>query len=134
MCTQTIAPSCFFQTLAPIKTGDLVLLTSMVFYVMNQSRALSVLDYTDFMGRTQWKIYHDQKNATGREQTRGVLSRPGILEHSTKGMISKHEKSSLVRIRLAYKMRALTPLFLKPSARKHRRGRRMIVWNRKSGN
>jgi hypothetical protein len=36
-------------------------LASMVFYVVNQSRTLSVLDYTDFMGRTRQKIYQDQK-------------------------------------------------------------------------
>lgn len=33
---------------------------SMVFYVANQSRTLSVLDYTDFMHQKWWKIYQDR--------------------------------------------------------------------------
>jgi hypothetical protein len=79
-------------------------------------------------------ISRQKKNATGREITGGVLSRPGTLEHSKKGMTSKHERSSLARITLAYTMRVLTPLyFLNPSACTHRRGRGTIVWNGNSG-
>ena len=35
-------------------------LVSMVFYVANQSRTISVLDYTDFMHKKRWKIYQDK--------------------------------------------------------------------------
>ena len=48
--TEGMAPLSLFQTLAPTKiSGDLVLLASMVLYVVNQHRILSVLDCTDFM-------------------------------------------------------------------------------------
>jgi hypothetical protein len=35
-------------------------LASMVLYAVNQSRTLSVLDYTDLMHHTRWKIYQDK--------------------------------------------------------------------------
>jgi len=63
---------------------------SMVFYVVNQRRALLVLEYTEFMGRTRWKIYHDKKMQLVGNYLEGFLSWRGILEHSTKGMISRH--------------------------------------------
>jgi len=63
------------------------------------------------MRRTRWKIYQDKKkNATCGDLSAGILSRPEILEHSTKGTNSEHEKSPLVRITLAYKIIAFTPL------------------------
>jgi len=61
----------------------------------------------------------------------GFLSRPGILEHSTKGMISKREESSLVRITLAYKMKTHTSFF-KPVCMFTGRGTGMLIWNGKS--
>jgi hypothetical protein len=72
----------------------------------------------DHIGSGLHRIYGsdavDKKNVTSRELTGGVLSQPAILEYSTKGMISKHEESSLVRITLAYKVPALKPPFFKP--------------------
>jgi len=48
---------------------------------------------------------------TGGELSGGVLIRPGILEHSTNGMNSKHEESSLEHIKRAYKIFSITFVF-----------------------
>jgi len=66
-----------------------------------------------FYSKYRWinPLFVDQV-ATHGEQSGGVLSRPGILEHSMNGTNSKHEKSSLVHIMQAYKICALTPLVL----------------------
>jgi hypothetical protein len=62
-------------------------------------------------------ISEQKQDANGGEISRGVLSRPVMLEHSTNGMNSKYERSSLVHITRAYKIGALTPLFFKPVCR-----------------
>jgi len=47
--TQGMAPSCLFQTMAPTNTSGALLVFGECgfFYVVNQSRAFSVLDYFD---------------------------------------------------------------------------------------
>jgi hypothetical protein len=51
--TEIMAPLSLLQTKNLTKTSDnLVVLGGYVVYVANQSRTLSVLDYTDFMHQT----------------------------------------------------------------------------------
>jgi hypothetical protein len=120
--------------LAPTKRGDLVVFGEYGFLCDESKQDLIGSGLHRIYGSDEVEdISRQKKNATNRELTGGVLSQPGILEHSTKGMISKHEESSLVLITLAYKMTALTPPILNLSACTHRRGTGIIVWNGESG-
>ena len=111
--TQGMAPSSLFQNYGPDKDirrpcgfGEYG------FYVLNQRRTLSVLDCTDFMRRTWRKTSGQTWDAAGGELSGGVLIRPGILEHCTNWMNSKHEESSLVQLSWPTKS-VLSHLFLK---------------------
>ena len=88
MCTQGMAPSSFFQSMVPTKHEAF---GEYVFYMVNQRRTLSVLDYTAFMRRTLWNMYQYKQGYTSR----GVLSRHGVLGHSAKWTNMKHYYSSL---------------------------------------
>jgi len=100
------------------------------FYVVNQRRTLSILDYSDFMGRTRWKICQG-KNVTGRELSEGVLSRPGTLyerdDQQTRRVVTCTYYSGLQN------ESSRISLFSNTSACAHGRGTGMIVWNCKSG-
>ena len=59
--TQGMAPSSLFQTMDPTKTsGNTVAFGEYGFLVVNQRKSLSVLDCTDLMRRTRWKMYQDK--------------------------------------------------------------------------
>lgn len=51
-----------------------------------------------------------KQDATSGELSAVVLSRPAMLEHFMKGTNSKHEKPTILHIKLAYKISAFAPL------------------------
>ena len=97
---QGMTPSSLFQNLVPTKTsGDLVDFDEYGYLCGESTRnligtgphRLCVSDMVEY-------ISGQKCEATGGELSGGVLSRSGILEHSTKRTNSKHEESSLVLI------------------------------------
>ena len=72
----------------------------MVLYVSNQHRTLKVLNCIDFMHRKLWNSYKEKKlDVTDGELSGGVLSKAGILEHSTNRMNNKHTSRHLYTLR-----------------------------------
>lgn len=101
--TQGIAPSSLFQPVAPTNTpGDLAVLEEYGF--------LCGESLQDIIGTgMHWlhtseavediHIWGLKQDATGGELSRGVTSRPGILESSTNGMNSQHTSRHLHTLR-----------------------------------